>query len=369
MMEMDMEAPLKPKFELKRFEFSGEPYERGYSYGETCREKISRFLKESFYDAFMLGKTSEASKEQMLKFAKRYTPYIEDYSPEIYEQMKGIADGSGKTLEEITLIFLHEESSILGEKELMRHCTVIAATGPATISGETYISQTWDESYEDFWEGDKPILLYEKRKSGPDILAWAYPGLLANAGMNSEGLSITWTSTPRAPYEIGVPTYVIIAEILKRKSIDEALAAIINAKRAGSFKLTLADRNGEIYIVEATPRHHHIIYVDDFYGYHGDFESSDIRKEIPPHKVDVPIFVVPANRVRKLLRMAHGKLDMNVIRNILCDQYICCHPTQKEGRWTDFITWASWIMVPSKCEWWIAHGPPCQNELKKYVVA
>jgi len=369
MMEMDMEAPLKPKFELKRFEFSGEPYERGYSYGETCREKISRFLKESFYDAFMLGKTSEASKEQMLKFAKRYTPYIEDYSPEIYEQMKGIAYGSGKTLEEITLIFLHEESSILGEKELMRHCTVIAATGPATISGETYISQTWDESYEDFWEGDKPILLYEKRKSGPDILAWAYPGLLANAGMNSEGLSITWTSTPRAPYEIGVPTYVIIAEILKRKSIDEALAAIINAKRAGSFKLTLADRNGEIYIVEATPRHHHIIYVDDFYGYHGDFESSDIRKEIPPHKVDVPIFVVPANRVRKLLRMAHGKLDMNVIRNILCDQYICCHPTQKEGRWTDFITWASWIMVPSKCEWWIAHGPPCQNELKKYVVA
>jgi isopenicillin-N N-acyltransferase like protein len=363
---MEMESPLEPKFELKRFEVSGEPYERGYSYGEMCRDKISRFLKESFYDVFTLGKTSEASKEQMLQFARRYTPYIEDYSPEIYEQMKGIADGSGKTLEEITLVSLHEESSILGEKELMKHCTVIAATGPATIDGETYISQTWDERYEDFWEGDKPNLLYEKRKSGPDVLTWAYPGLLASAGMNSEGLSITWTSTPRAPFEIGVPTYVIIAEILRKKSIAEALESIIKAKRAGSFKFTVADRNGEVYVIEATPKHHHIIYVDDFYGYHGDFESSDIRKEIPPHQVDT--WVVPANRVRKLLRMAHGKVDMNVIRDILCDAYICCHPTQKEGRWTGAISWASWIMVPSKREWWITHGPPCQNEPRKYVV-
>jgi isopenicillin-N N-acyltransferase-like protein len=369
MMKNDMEAPLKPKFELKRFEFSGEPYERGYSYGEACREGISRFLKESFYDAFTLGMTSEASKEQMLLFAKRYTPYIEAYSPEIYEQMKGIADGSGKTLEEITLLFLHEESPILGEKEFMRHCTVIAATGAATIGGETYVSQNWDESYEDFWEGDKPLLLYERKKSGPDVLAWTYPGLLGAAGMNSEGLSITWTSTPRAPFEIGVPTYVIIAEILRRKSIDEALEAIIKAKRAGSFKLTIADGNSEIYVVEATPRHHHLIYVDEFYGYHADFESDDIRKEIPPHRVDVPIFVVPANRVRKLLRMAHGKLDMDVIRSMLCDQYICCHPTLKEGRWTGYITWASWTMVPSKREWWIAHGPPCQNEPRKYTLA
>ena len=365
---MVMEAPLKPRFELMRFEFSGEPYERGLSYGKNCREKISRLLNECFYDAFPLGRTREASREQMLKFAKRYTPYIEDYSPEVYEEMKGVADGSGKVLEEVVLISLHEERRIFGEKELMRHCTVVAATGSATIGGETYIGQTWDESYADFWEGDKPLLLREKGKSGLDVLEYAYPGLLAAAGMNSEGLSITWTSTPRAPFEIGVPTYVIVAEVLRRKNISEALAAIINVKRAGSFKFTVADRNGEIYIVEATPKNHHLIYVDDYYGYHADFESGDIRREFPSHRVDVPGYVVAANRVRKLLKTARGKLDVDVLKNILSDQYICCHPVQKEGKWAGGITWASWILVPSKREWWITHGPPCQNELKKYVV-
>jgi hypothetical protein len=263
-------------------------------------------------------------------------------------------------------LFIHEESPILAEKELMRHCTVIAATGLSTIDGETYISQTWDECSKDFWEGDKPLLLNEKRKSEPDVLSWTYPGLLANAGMNSEGLSILWTSTPRAPFEIGVPTYVIIAEVLRKKNIEEALEVIIKAKRAGSFKFTIADRNGEIYVIEATPKHHHLIYVDDCYGYHGDFESIDIRNEIPLHKVDA--FVVPANRVRKFLKRMHGKIDMSVIRNILCDSYICCYPTIKDGTWTDYMTWASWIMIPSKRELWISHGPPCDNELKKFVI-
>jgi isopenicillin-N N-acyltransferase-like protein len=367
--EAHLEPPLKPEFELKSFEFSGEPYERGFSYGAACRDGISRFLQESFYDVFSLGETIEASKEQMALFAKKCTPYIEAYSPEIFEQMKGIADGSGRTLEEIALIFLHEESRVLGEEELMRHCTVIAATGAATVGGETYVSQNWDESYEDFWGGDKPLLLYEERRSGPNVLAWSYPGLLAAAGMNSEGLSVTWTSTPRAPFEVGVPTYVIVAEILRKTNIVEALEAVIKAKRAGSFKLTVADENGEIYVVEATPRHHHLIYVTESYGYHADFESAEIRYEISPHKVDVPFFVVPANRVRKLLKTAHGKLDMSVIRDILCDEYICCHPTLEEERWTDCITWASWTMVPSKREWWIAHGPPCQNEPRRFAVA
>jgi isopenicillin-N N-acyltransferase-like protein len=364
---MDIEDVLRPRYELKRFEVSGDPNERGYSYGEAYNEKISRFLKECFYDAFTMGKTKDASKEQMLRFAKRYTPYIEDYSPEVYEEMKGIADGSGKTLEEIVLLSLHEERFILGEEELMRHCTAFAVTGPATKNGETYIGQTWDEGYEDFWEGDKPLLLHEIRKTGPDILAYTYPGLLAGAGMNSEGLSITWTSTPRAPFEIGVPTYVIIAEVLRKKTIVEALQVIIKTKRAGSFKFTIADKYGEIYVVEATPAHHHLIYVDDCYGYHGDFESVEIRKEFPPHKRDVPGWIVPANRARKLLNAMYGKLEIDVLKRIFSDSYICVHPIFEEGKWTGTITWAFWVMVPSKCEFWIAHGPPCKNDLRKYM--
>jgi len=364
---MNVETVLRPKFGLKRFEVSGDPYERGHSYGETYRQNISRFLEEQYYDLYTLGKTREASKEDMLKFAKRYAPYIEGYSPEIFEEMRGLADGSGKAFEEIVLISMHEEKSIFGEKDLMKHCKVVAATGSATIDGETYIGQTWDAGYQDFWEGDQPLLLHERRSSGPDILAYNYPGLIAAAGINSEGISLTWTSTPRAPFVVGVPTYVIIGEVLRKKTIGEALQAIVNPKRAGSFKFTIADKNGEIYVIEATPSHHHLIYVDDFYGYSADFESEEIRREAKVYGSEwLP---VAANRARKLLKTACGKLDINVLKSVLSDHpYICVHPVFKEGKWTGGISRASWIMVPPKREWWITHGPPCQNELIKYTV-
>jgi hypothetical protein len=243
----------KPKHELKVIELSGSSYNIGYQYGEKCKEHIARFIKQEFYspppsEGFSQRSNTD-SKEDMLKGIKKFIPYVESYSPETAEEAHGIADGSGLKYEEIMLLELHEERmffSKFGRERLWHHCKNFGATGNATVDGECYVGQNWDSSLENYWDGAMPILLKKKTKSGPNVLAYAYPGLSAAAGINSAGVAISWNSTLRVELKVGVPTYVLVAEMLRQKSTGEVLEFIAKVPRAGCFKFTVGDRFGEV---------------------------------------------------------------------------------------------------------------------------
>ncbi|MCJ7489899.1 MAG: hypothetical protein MUO87_07135, partial [Thermoplasmata archaeon] len=70
---------------LFTMELSGEPYDRGYKYGEACKNLIARMIEEQFYQEF----SGRLTKDQMLKHARKYEPFIQNYSPEIAEELKG----------------------------------------------------------------------------------------------------------------------------------------------------------------------------------------------------------------------------------------------------------------------------------------
>ena len=368
-----------PKNELKFFEISGSPYEAGFQYGEKCKEQITRFIAEEYFHAPTSPPRSKwvdtrDSKEDTLKGVKKFIPYIEDYSPETAEEARGIAEGSGVSYEEIMLVELHEERmffSILGRERLWHHCKNFAATGSATVDGECYMGQNWDENLDLYWDGARPLLLKKKRKTGVDVLAYAYPGLSAAAGINSAGVAISWNSTSRVELKVGVPTYVIVAEILSKKSTGEALDAIANAPRAGCFKFTVGDRHGEMCVVEATPSDLNIIYVEDCYGYSGIFESEKINAKIPSTEAPSPRSLIAHKRINKLIKQNLGSIDKKVLFEILSDhaEYphsICVHPDPKHDM--KGLTYDAWVQIPEKREWWISHGPPCNNKPILYTL-
>jgi hypothetical protein len=229
----------------------GSPRERGRRYGHIFREGIQAFLQREIYQVFA---RDEHARRGLLNYAGACADRVADFSPEIMEELVGVGEATEVDVKELVLITLHEELYHRGVLPHVPHCTAVAFGPPESADGDTYCGQTWD------W---MPRLLgvsqlvHWKREGGPDVLGYAYPGLWTGAGMNSEGLALTWTSGqgqgipgPR----VGIPSYLLIAHLLYQPSLEAALEEARRATHAGWFTFVLADGEGRLANIEGTPR-------------------------------------------------------------------------------------------------------------------
>src|SRR5262249_33704457 len=156
--------------------------------------------------------------------------------------------------EELVLIALHEELYHRGVLPSVDHCTALAAGPPETADGHTYVGQTWDWMTSVY--GLSSMLLWQ-RTEGPSLLAYAYPGLWVGAGLNSAGIALCWTSAASQGIpgpRVGIPSYVLIAQMLYQDTLDGALSEARRAPQAGWFTFVLADGEGRLVNVEGSPK-------------------------------------------------------------------------------------------------------------------
>ena len=73
-------------------EFTGSAHERGFQYGEKFADNISEMLDRSYG---FYNDAANLSKDEMLKTAGKFWPFIEEYSGEIAEELKGCVRGLG----------------------------------------------------------------------------------------------------------------------------------------------------------------------------------------------------------------------------------------------------------------------------------
>ncbi|UCE91814.1 MAG: hypothetical protein JSV90_01275 [Methanobacteriota archaeon] len=347
---------------LFTMDLSGNAYDRGFGYGEICKSLITRMIEEQFYQEF----AGRQTKDQLLRHASKYEPFIREYSPEIADELRGIAEGSERAYEEIVMINALEERSDFDRPG----CTAFAATGNATEKGETYAGQTWDGLEKEWWDGELSLLFKIRRENGPDILDYTNPGMLACAGLNSSGISINWNTVPQKEMTAGVPSYLIVAEVLKQKTLGKALDAVRRADRAGYFNFVITNET-ELYNVEATPNDLDISYSGEYIGHANHFVSDKFRTTQNTGVTSCSI--IRHNRMNRLLRENRGKIDLETCMGFLRDHVdypasICHHPGDDPGPKERGLTLDSWISVPSKREFWIAHGSPCENQFVRFSI-
>jgi isopenicillin-N N-acyltransferase-like protein len=167
-----------------------------------------------------------------------------------------MAEGTGLGLEEIVLLTLHEELWHKGVIPASDHCTTLVAGPPDTKDGRTYAGQTWD------WPASMSGLssvLHWKRSEGPGVLAYSYPGLWIGAGLNAKGVALCWNSGSGPGAEIrgprvGVPSYVIIAQMLYQETLKAAIEEARRARNAGWFVFSLGDGTGQLATVWGSPK-------------------------------------------------------------------------------------------------------------------
>jgi len=109
---------------MKLISLSGSHYEIGCSYGKALESEIRRF-----YDLFLVKLAErDVSIETALTIARKFCGYIEKYTPDLLEEVRGIADGAKMEYESVlSLNCMFEIPRIAGKKEI-HHCTVWGVT-------------------------------------------------------------------------------------------------------------------------------------------------------------------------------------------------------------------------------------------------
>jgi isopenicillin-N N-acyltransferase-like protein len=337
----------------------GTPRQRGRQYGRAFQGPIEAFLDREIYGAFVRPKAT--TKDAMLRYADRCGQAIRDFSPPIWDELEGMAEGSGRRIEEVVLITLHEELYHRGVLPSVDHCTAIAAGPPDTADGHTYVGQTWDWMTSVY--GMSSILLWQ-RSEGPSLLAYAYPGLWVGAGLNSAGLALCWTSAgpdregaaipgPR----VGIPSYVLIAQMLYQDTLDGALSEARRAAQAGWFTFVLADGEGRLVNVEGSPKE---LVIAPARG-HLARVGYGSREMTHTAEGKVVQYHPQCRRMLDLLGGARGKLDRAALQGFFGDHgsTICKH----------FGTLDAMLFDTTARVAYVSRGPGCSGRWKQFGFA
>lgn len=285
--------------------FKGTLQECGQAYGEALETEILGFWQQEI-----------RPRKEYLTYAERCWLFVQKQAPQSAEFVRGMAAGAHLPPAYITMLLLHEE---FGH---MPHCTAFAATGAATEDGKTINAQNWD------WPPGLypwPGLLRLDAQGTLATLTYHFPGLWAGVGLNEAGLSVFATSTGIAKVvsEVGLPTYILVAEMLRRATVAEAIGYMRSVKLAGACNYLLADATGAIAVVETLPGHVSVDQSSEALAranHYEDAETARLAGEVVSEGPTERGSVRRAQRMAELLEQNHGRINPSVAKTILLDR-------------------------------------------------
>lgn len=352
---------------MKQFpyiEVSGTHYDCGVQYGRAAAAQIALGAK-LYMDRFVHDLRLPA--EEICRMAMACAEPVREAWPELLDEVRGIADGSGVPLGEVMVINCRYE---LSKFPKVTECTTGYATGRATKDGTAYLFKNWDYS-SNLQMLDRIVVLHITQEDGTRIVGIGEAGQLLRDGLNSRGVGIVSNNLQsvfdsEAP---GIPSCFMRRRVLAGRSLEEAADVIRTFKRAVSCNSLIGCADGRAIDFEVYPG--------------GAFEllpEQDVLTHANHFVADAGVDAVtdrPKNRdarLRELLMEAHGAIDAAHIRNCLCDHKylplaICRHPAKEGNAYvTGTETVSSTIMDFAKGEVWICAGNPCEGKYMKYTV-
>ncbi|MFQ3584530.1 MAG: C45 family peptidase [Cyanobacteriota bacterium] len=272
----------------------GDPQQRGYQYGSQAapqiRHSIASYARQFAYRCGLTWHQSQALAEGSL-------PWLERHTPQLLEEIQGIATGSGFTFSEILVLNLRTEilaQAVPGGSHpnyaaAMEHnrqagvpqhppepvpefnetdefnssqanldwgeCTTLAALPQVTATQHTYLAQTWD------WIGDQRSACLVLRIHAPDhppCLTLTEAGILAKIGLNQAGLAVTLnllrSQQDGQTQSGGMPTHGLLRLLLQCEHWQQALERVKSYPYTASSCVSLASASGQGISFELSPQ-------------------------------------------------------------------------------------------------------------------
>lgn len=216
---------------------TGTPFERGVAHGSRFGREIATIVQRDLY-SLPGDDLSKALGRATVAFEA-----IRELSPEVADEIAGIAEGAGRAVPEIVL------------RSGFELLTPLSDTGCSALAAKTNLgaiaAQNWDGLPSK--HSDLALFLHFS-PSGFQFAIVASFGALGFAGMNNRGLALVNNDLILKGSRDGVPSQVVRRIVLAMPDVKSAAERISSLPHMGGRSYLLADRAGEIAAVEVSSR-------------------------------------------------------------------------------------------------------------------
>jgi isopenicillin-N N-acyltransferase-like protein len=358
-------------------ELSGAPVEMGRAHGQALKDLIVEFVESVTSVHQMNNGFISVDKDRLETFCMKNLGYLEKFSPDLVEEMRGIAEGAGVTFKEILYLnsFLELEdlrAPGIGGTVLpdgLWGCTTFNVTNEAGEGGRAYIGQTYDmeKYYEKFL-----CLLRITPENGPTQLVISFAGILGLNGMNSAGVGAVINKVTATDARPGVVYPFIMRKALAAERIGDALGAAIFSPRAGGINYQFAG-SGVAFCAETSAAYYQLLDIDGSIAHTNHFVGRDMRRFETPNWLSHGGSMVRKQVADNFLKRHRGALNPEKLKELTRDhtnhpRCICAHGFPGEDPKTAFHTVFAVIMDPEAGWLELCPGNPCENTYERHVL-
>lgn len=337
----------------------GTPYEQGVQEGEQLKDIIEQNV------ALVLERMERdhLDNERYKTFVEKNLSFMEQCHSDIYEEMKGIAAGSGIPFEKI--VYLNIPAYFMSEY-FNQECSMLMVRGKATADGNTYVIKNRDMSMyieQAVIRREYPNGLKMVEINGAGTVT--YPA----CGMNSFGLGVTNTGfwSAKAPSDVErvdsahifLNAHLLLSEC---KTAKEALEYVKKSPRMNGLNVIIVDSE-DAYCVEMT-KDRAIVQEDDGRGvlYRSNHYVSEELKHLNPDVTQYTSTFKRYDRIEELVNKCYGRLRFQDLFRIMSDHEngsncICRHP--QEGIPAKTVSTSLFVLEDGEA--WATIGNPCEN--------
>jgi hypothetical protein len=233
---------------LKEITLTGSGYELGLQHGELLKTEIGEIVtKWKANTTKTFKKNAELTLDAFYEYAN-FDAAIKKWTPELYEEVRGIAAGSGQAFRDILVLNLLDEFWVYIDDLYNHHCSDVGV--PSINGSPSYIAQNMDiESYTD---GYQTLIRLTRTENRPEQILLTHPGLIVLNGMNETGVGVvvnTIMQLKASPK--GLPVAFVIRHIINSTEKDDILNFIQTINHASGQNYIIGIR-GEVYDFEAS---------------------------------------------------------------------------------------------------------------------
>ena len=358
--------------EIREVSLSGSGYALGLQHGKELKVEIGEVVNKMKQNTTTnLKKDADQVINDFYAYAN-FDQSIKKYTPDLYEEIRGIAKGSGQAFNDIMVLNLLDEFWVYINSLANHHCS---GMGVPSVNGSTsYIAQNMD--IEKYTDGYQILIRLARTKKRPEQLILTHPGLIALNGMNETGIGACMNTLMQLKASTtGLPVAFIVRRIINSTDKEELLNFMKTVPHASGQNYIIGIK-GEIYDLEASANK--VVQFDPknnngtIYHTNHPIVNDDIKplfEKFSPNLTDKPVNSNTHIRLASVQNRISqsSKIDDLLIKEVLrskddANNPVCRSINSNEGG----FTFASVIMTMTGTPYMqITMGPPDEAAYKK----
>jgi hypothetical protein len=305
-------------------------------------------------------RTAAAMTPAQVDAARPYHEVTQRELPWLVEELDAVADAAGADRLTVFAAGIEELEPVGGGEGA---CSDMVARSPASVDGHLWVAHNNDLSP----KVEPDLVAIEWRVPGDPVVFTIGIGPWISVGFNSAGLALTGNEVAPNDNRIGIPRLLHVRDILRKRTLDEAVEAALSPHRASSYNTILSHRDGGVVNVEGSATDAELIKP----GPDGTLAHTNhyVSARMLPYEGDPEYAAGSAVRYRRALEwLAPGQITEHVLRRALQDHTgaphsLCRHP--EHGAQSKTVFWCLADVTEGTVTY--GRGNPCDSLDQRYA--